>query len=373
MKWLPLIFALLVTFLSPTVSYARFQFELDVDLRAEGPPRHTRFRQVRRFGWHSGLHYGPYTDARGRRRVGWHDHTHLDWYSISVPVVDKIDEADWQMFVQFGRRGTLRLRGDAVRDFRRRRTIGTSGDSILGWITDDGRVIVTNPPGHRPDRFFGHGWTGLDLGNSLIMADVEPERGVQVYLRRRTKHLPSPEGEKTAETPEERLLQAREKLKRDALLDEADRKFALAAYQQAVRLYNQALDLDKEDPIARFAIAHCLFALGVYRTAGRNIRIGLDAYPEWGVVNLELPKFYRRDDEFDHHLDKLRKHAERHPADRDVQLLLGYCLHFSGRRDEARRQFEKLAKPPRFDRHADLFLQFYQRPSEEQEDEPPEE
>lgn len=353
----------LTALLSATTATARAKVKLDIDVGSHGRPRHTRFRRVHRFGWHSGRHYGPYTDALGRHRVGWHNLSHRDWYVIDLPVMDRAGD-DWQVFVKFGKHKTLRVKGGLTREFRERTTIGPSGDSILGWFTPGGKMILVGPANRMPPRFIGHGWTGRDLGNSIIIADVPARRGVQVYLKKRTKNLPTGEKTDPAETPEERLRRVKDKLKRDELLDRADRKFALAVYPQAAKLYSQALALDEKDPIARFAVAHSLFALGVYKSAGKNVRLGLDEFPEWGVVDLALPKFYQREEGFDHHLARLRAYVRKHPDDRDARLLLGYCLHFSGRRAAARNHFETLARQPGGDRHADRFLDLYRPPEQ---------
>ena len=145
---------------------------------------------------------------------------------------------------------------------------------------------------------------------------------------------------------------------RDKLLDQADQRFARGLYPKAALLYQKAMKLDETDAIARFAVAHSLFALGVYSTAGKNVRLALDKLPDWGQVGLDLPKFYKNKETFFKKLAELKVYVGRHPGDRDARLLLAYCLHFSRNRKDALAQFQRLAKMPGGDKHAELFLDF---------------
>ncbi len=342
---------LLAVLLGCAAAEARTTVNVDVDLR-EGRPLITDLRRVRRFGWHSGTHFGPYTDSAGRERVGWHTGSHLHWYALDVPVLGKVDP-DWEVFVRLGGSVKLRVRGDAETSVREAVSVGVPGGTIVGWALPDGRMVTSGPPSDLHRRFVGDGWSGFDLGNSIIVMDIPGSRGVEVFLRRRTKDLAPPEPPKERE---KRLEQERARRERDALLDEGDRKFVLGLYPQAAILYQRAMKLDVTDAIARFAVAHALFALGQYATAGDNVRLGLDKFPDWGLVRLELPKFYKNEDTFREKLAALANYVADHPGDGDARLLLGYCLYFSGRRGAALGEFRKLAALPGGDKHAELFL-----------------
>lgn len=332
---------------------AQTKVNIDVDLRDNGP-RITQFRSVRRFGWHSGLHYAPYIDATGVSRVGWHQGRHLDWYVIDVPVMSKVDNADWDVFVNLGRNAGLRVRGDMNRVVNQSNIVQAApGGTVVGWTGPDGRTMAGGPNTRFRKRFVGNGWDGFDLGDSIIMMDLPGSPGVEVYLKKRTKDVVAGK-----EPVDPRTAQAERKPnpERDALLDDADQQFVRGLYPQAALLYQKALKLDENDAIARFAVAHSLFALGVYKTAGQNVRLGLDKYPDWGLVNLELVKFYKNEATFFNQLVALKKYVADHPDDRDATLLLGYCYYFSGSRKDGLAVFKALADSPGGDRHAQLFL-----------------
>jgi len=332
---------------------ARTRIRADVDLRNDRP-RITRFRRVRRYGWHSGLHYAPYVDANGVWRVGWHRGTHKDWYVIDVPVLDKIDRADWEVYARLGKGKRLRVRGDVNRSVHRATVVAAPRGTILSWLTPSGAVI-SGGTGSVDRRIIGDGWAGTDVGNSIIMMDLPGAPGTEIYLKRRTRDL-VPAKPESAEEARKRLEQERRNLERDRLLDLGDQRFARGLYPQAALLYQKAMKLDRTDAIARFAVAHSLFALGVYKTAGRNARLALDRFPDWGLVKLELPKFYKAEATFFDKLAELEKYVGANPGDADARLLLGYCYYFSGRRQEALAHFNRLAAQPGGDKHAELFV-----------------
>jgi hypothetical protein len=341
---------LLILLTAPQVAEARTRINIDIDRRNR--PRITRYRTVRRFGWHGGTHYGPYVDGNGTWRTGWHTGTHKDWYTIDLPVLDRARRSGWEMFVKFGKGKRLRARGDSNISTRHRTTIRPMGGKLLSWVDGNGRVLSSGTG--RVSRFDGgNGWTGTDLGNSIIMVDTPGSPGVQVFLKQNTKGITKPDtGKGQPKTVADRVTQ----MKRDKLLDQADQKFARGLYPQAALLYHKAMKLDKTDALARFAVAHSLFALGVYKTAGQNLRVGLDKFPDWGLVNLDLRKFYVKQATFFNKLVALKKYVAARPHDRDARLLLGYAYYFSGQRKAGLSIFKQLVDEPAGDNHAELFL-----------------
>jgi len=333
---------------------ARTRIRVDIDRRHDRP-RITRFRRVRRFGWHSGTHYGPYVDARGVWRTGWHTGTHKDWYTVDVPVLNKIDRADWELYVKFGKDKRLSIRGDNRRTVRHTNTVVGTGGVMLGWLRHDGTVIAGGPNTPARRRFVGNGWNGVDLGNSIIMMDLPGSPGVEVYLKKRTRDLAALKPPLTQAEQKARDI-AQRRAERDALLDRADQRFVRGLYPQAALLYQKAMKLEQDDSIARLAVAHSLFALGLFKTAGQNVRRGLDKFPEWGLVDLDLRTFYQRPEQFAAKLNALREYLAAHPRDDDARLLLGYCFYFSGRRTEGLKLFKGLAARPGGDKHAELFV-----------------
>ena len=345
----------LLAVLAPGAAWAQTQIKLDIDLR-QGRPTITRYRRVRRYGWHSGLHYAPYTDKMtGERRVGWHRGFHRDWYVIDVPVLHNVDRDGWDVFVRFGKGKHLRARGDLDTTVRRTTTIGAPGADLLAWVRPDGTVIGGAAAGRK--RVVVAGSDGWMLGDSVFMVDVPQSRGVEIYLKRRTKDLDKGEKPETPEDAAKLRAELEATRKRDRLLDAGDKEFALARYPQAALLYQKAIKLDRTDALARFAVAHALFALGVYETAGKNVRLALDEFPEWGEVDLELPAFYQNKALLANQLAKLKAHVAKHPRDDDARLLWGYCLYFSGDRKAGLAQFKRLVALPGVDKHATMFLQ----------------
>jgi len=347
---------IVLLFLSCGTAAARTTVRADVDLRQDTRPRITRFRRTRHYGWHSGTHYGPYHDALGRWYVGWHSGLHKNWYALDVPVLRRVDRPGWEVFVRFGKDKRLRVRGDLNERSHVTTTVAAPRGELLRWLGPDGRVLVHGPVSRK--RYAGNGWEGLDLGNSIIMVDVPRSRGVNVYVKQKTKDLAAPDKPDPALDPKAAAAKRRTREKLDALLDRADRQFVLGLYVKAAVLYQKAMKLDESDAIARFAVAHSLFALGSYSTAGKNLRLALDNLPDWGQVDLDLTKFYKNKKTFFTKLVELKVYVAQHPDGKDAILLLGYCLHFSKDEKGAREQFARLARMPGGDKHAELFLDF---------------
>lgn len=331
------------------------RIKLDVDLRG-GRPRMTRFRRIRRFGWHSGAHYAPYVNAKGQHVVGWHTGSHKDWYVIDVSVLDRVNRGDWEMYVKLGKGKSVRVRGDLKRKVKREVTVVAPRGTALHWVARDGSVILRDRARRVRRRFVGNGWDGADLGNSIILMNLPGAPDVDVYLKQRTKDLAADEKAKPGEKADKEVEHEKRNAERDKLLDDADAKFIRGLYPQAALLYQKAMKVDETDAIARFAVAHSLFALGAYKTAGKNVRMALAKLPDWPAVDLELRKFYKEQGVFAAKLDKLREFVRQHPDDVDAKLLLGYCWHFSGKQDAALEMFNELAEKPGGDKEAERFV-----------------
>jgi hypothetical protein len=322
---------------------------VDVDLRDR--PCIRRYRRVRRFGSHSGTHFAPYVDRDGVQRVGWHSGSHVDWYTIDLPVLDRVDRSGWQVHVKLGD-VKLRARGDLNRRFRRSTTIGTVGGAGLNWVGPDGSVVVA---GGRRRRVVHRTFSGFHIGNSIVIMDVPRASAAKVYLKARTSEIQTGEPKPPSDSPPAPRLDAARQAKRDTLLDKGDQLFVRGLYPAAALHYQKALKYDRTDAVSRFAVAHALFALGVYKTAGQNLRVGLDAFPDWGLVDLDLRKFYKNPNTFKHKLRDLRQHVFEKPDDTDARLLYAYVLFFAGERDQAFVEFLRLVEQPGGDRHASLF------------------
>lgn len=334
---------------------AATRIKVDVDLRNERP-RITRFRRIRRFGWHSGAHYAPYVNARGQHVAGWHTGSHQDWYFIDVPLLDRVNRGDWEVYARLGKGKSVRFRGDLRRKVERKVRVVAPRGTALRWVGRDGNVILRGRGGRVHRRFVGNGWDGVYLGDSIILMNLPGTPDVEVYLKQRTKDLAADENGKPEEKTDEEVGHEKRGAERDKLLDDADAKFIRGLYPQAALLYQKAMKVDETDAIARFAVAHSLFALGAYKTAGKNVRMALDEMPDWPGVDLDLRQFYREQGLFEAKLNGLKEFVRQHPEDADAKLLLGYCYHFSGRQDAALEIFNGLAGKAGGDKEAELFL-----------------
>jgi tetratricopeptide (TPR) repeat protein len=102
--------------------------------------------------------------------------------------------------------------------------------------------------------------------------------------------------------------------------------------------------LDVNLRVAPLLLAHALFAQGRFAEAGKALRSAATRLPEGTKFT-----FVRRDmtpdkEGYDARLDELETQAAKQGADADLLFLLGYELHFSDRRDEAKEWFRKAVK-----------------------------
>ena len=95
---------------------------------------------------------------------------------------------------------------------------------------------------------------------------------------------------------------------------------------------------------APFVMADALVGQKKFAEASAAILQGLDAEPEWPNLARNLHAVYGDPEPYEAALDALKEQAKEAANDASLQFLLGYELHFTGRKDAAKAQFEKVLK-----------------------------
>jgi tetratricopeptide (TPR) repeat protein len=108
--------------------------------------------------------------------------------------------------------------------------------------------------------------------------------------------------------------------------------------------------------VAPFMMADALVGQKKFAEASAAILQGLKAAPEWPNVARDLHAIYGDPEPYEAALDALTEQAKKAANDASLQFLLGYELHFTGRKDAAKEQFEKVLKIDPGHAGAKLFL-----------------
>ena len=110
-------------------------------------------------------------------------------------------------------------------------------------------------------------------------------------------------------------------------------------------LDGQALDaIPGACRFAPFALANALFAQKKYKEAVAPIAQGLKYLPEWPTLTFDLRGLHPSPDEYEEILKDLEDKAKASPDDADVQFMLGYEYHYTGKKSLAQEQFQKALK-----------------------------
>jgi tetratricopeptide (TPR) repeat protein len=107
---------------------------------------------------------------------------------------------------------------------------------------------------------------------------------------------------------------------------------------------------------APFMMADALVAQKKFAEASAAILQGLDTAPEWPNLARNLRASYGDPEPYEAALDALKEQANKSANDASLQFLLGYELHFTGRKEAAKEQFEKVLKIDPGHAGAKLFL-----------------
>jgi hypothetical protein len=133
--------------------------------------------------------------------------------------------------------------------------------------------------------------------------------------------------------------------------------FAAQEYGRAAQRFRRAAAAAPREALPHFLLAQALFALGKYGEAVDAVLAGMALQPDWPAARFRPRELYGPHvADYPRHLARLKQTLARHPDDPDLLFLSAYQLWFDGRKEEARRLFER-ALPRAADRGAiDRFL-----------------
>lgn len=118
--------------------------------------------------------------------------------------------------------------------------------------------------------------------------------------------------------------------------------FALQEYGKAVQRFRQATKVAPNLPQGHFLLAQAQVALGKYHEAVDAIHAGMALQPDWPMTRFRPVELYAGNvGDYADHLRRLEIVVEAHPRDPVLLFLYAYLLWFDGRRDEARRLFQR--------------------------------
>lgn len=118
---------------------------------------------------------------------------------------------------------------------------------------------------------------------------------------------------------------------------------------------------------APLAVANALFAQKQFKESADAVARGIRYLPEWPAMTLDLRSLHHDPAEYETIVEDLRAKIKESPNDASLEFLLGYELHFTGKKIEAHEQFERALKLDPKHAGAKIFL----HPGQKLEDEPP--
>jgi hypothetical protein len=118
--------------------------------------------------------------------------------------------------------------------------------------------------------------------------------------------------------------------------------FANLEYGRAAERFRQAAALQPNQTLPIFLLAETLFAQGKYRDAVDAINAGMILQPDWPNARFQPLELYGpHAADYADQLHALLDALDRQPGDPDLLFLAAYVLWFDGRKDDARRLFQK--------------------------------
>ncbi len=132
----------------------------------------------------------------------------------------------------------------------------------------------------------------------------------------------------TPDSSRDRYTDARTEFGRQ--MTQGHRSFAQGDYEAAVRAYKEAVILEPNSAPAKYELALGSFAAGKYSFGAFAVRRAVAVDAESLKAVTDLRKAYNDNTVFRTQLKALADEAAAHPADGDLQLLLGYVMLFSG-------------------------------------------
>ncbi|MHC4781187.1 MAG: tetratricopeptide repeat protein, partial [Planctomycetota bacterium] len=118
--------------------------------------------------------------------------------------------------------------------------------------------------------------------------------------------------------------------------------FTEGKYAQAAHAMGAAILKKPDDPLPYFEMGHALFAAGFFRHASRVLSLGIEIFPRWREVEMDLVTLFplERRGDFDLRVAALKKVLEGGSRDGASFFLMGYVLYFSGDRGASKPLFE---------------------------------
>ena len=122
---------------------------------------------------------------------------------------------------------------------------------------------------------------------------------------------------------------------------------------------------------AGVSLGNALFAQKKYKEASEAVAAGLRYLPHWPQASVDLRSLHRDPAEYEGLLSDLRARTEAQPDDARLHFLLGYELHYSGRRGQARKQFQRTLELDGQHAGARMYLDTKPQPDEPEQAPPP--
>jgi len=172
-----------------------------------------------------------------------------------------------------------------------------------------------------------------------------PPKPREVPAPRVPQRRPVELGVKPRELPGEPAPEANAKAESARQVRLGKEAFEAMQYGRATERFERAAAVAPDEALPYFMLAQARFAAGKYREAVAAIADGMKRQPNWPASRFQPRDLYGNNiGLFDNHLQALRQALEAFPDDAGLLFLLGYELWFDGKKDEARRMFDKAAR-----------------------------
>jgi hypothetical protein len=106
-------------------------------------------------------------------------------------------------------------------------------------------------------------------------------------------------------------------------------------YLGASDAFRKAMLAERNNSVAKFAMAHAQFALGEYGYAAFLIRRAMELRPNWPAIGSDLRDLYSEQADLEEQTLALDSFLKSHPDDLDAWMLSGYVAFFSGDLEKA--------------------------------------
>ncbi len=114
--------------------------------------------------------------------------------------------------------------------------------------------------------------------------------------------------------------------------------FAKSRYYDALIRFREAARRDPDNALVYFAKAQAQIAVKDYRAAFEDIQRGMELYPEWADIYLNLTEIYSKREDLTEHTKQLQEWVERFPRDYKAHFVLGYFYYFQQDYDAAKNE-----------------------------------